>query len=413
MTTLAQQFAQLEQAMRQRGTLIRQPDPSPAAAICGLTVREPWATLICRSAEWNGRGKEIECRGWETSFRGPLLIHSAKWWSAAHVEETLNALRCEGLIGGEFPEVDLDECQRNTGHVIARAELIRCRELHHDDPDPWCRPSRAAVESGKAIARCFAWELRSIERVEPRFAKGAQGLWQAPVDLCASLRAATTPTKAVALSSTRHVAPAAATRLLSLDRGESDPLQGLTATPIAATAVAALAVVVVAIRQVEDELGVSILPAPAPEQSFEGRSKAEFLRVQARARDDWRALGSLSKVADTLCRAVVHSGLRDAGHEVGADWRVVANLVEHAIGRIEMGEWQIGGWIPLPGWQQYATAPEPLRELLDFYCSLVRERRIHWKDTAESDPDAIAAGVHQFDEHADERAEALIERCGL
>lgn len=41
-----------------------------------LSLWQPWATLLVAGV------KHVETRGWPTRFRGPLLIHAARKWSA-------------------------------------------------------------------------------------------------------------------------------------------------------------------------------------------------------------------------------------------------------------------------------------------------------------------------------------------
>lgn len=344
-SSLRQVFAELEETLVARGRLVVQPPPTPAAAICGLTIREPWATLIARSGEWSGAGKLIECRSWQTSWRGVLLIHSAGWWSAGQVERTLEQLRERGLVGGRLPDVTLAECREHTGNVIARAELVRCRELADDDPDPWAAPS-SLVASEDEGDPCYAWELRNVVRVEPLAAKGRLKLWEAPARM-------------------------------------RDALRDLKPRPVESAEEAAR-------RSSGDK----------PETNV---NRLEQLRRAAAARNDPRASLSIGEMASKICGAVDRQ-----------DWRKTVELLEHVLGRLDQGEWQIGAWVPCPGTNYYRTlAPKEVAESLDYLRSAVYRAREAGSQIPETSQRALDMGVRQFDADADERARAMIERLGL
>jgi len=41
-----------------------------------ISIRQPWAWLICEGRDLRGQGKPVENRDWSTPYRGELLIHA-------------------------------------------------------------------------------------------------------------------------------------------------------------------------------------------------------------------------------------------------------------------------------------------------------------------------------------------------
>lgn len=80
-----------------------------------LTIRQPWADLILCGI------KDVENRSWPTSFRGQLLIHTAK-----RVEwEAVDYLMHEH--GFVFPEA----YRPRTGAILGTVELTDCVSEHN------------------------------------------------------------------------------------------------------------------------------------------------------------------------------------------------------------------------------------------------------------------------------------------
>jgi hypothetical protein len=98
-----------------------------------LSIKQPWANLIV-SGE-----KTIETRTWQTSYRGPLLIVSAK-----------------------TPAIE------PAGMALAIAELVDCRPMSCLD---------------EAAARCpkypgaYSWVLERIRSISPFAVRGQPGLF--------------------------------------------------------------------------------------------------------------------------------------------------------------------------------------------------------------------------------------------
>lgn len=114
----------------------------------GLTLHQPWATLIARGA------KHYETRSWSTRYRGPLAIHAG---------------------AGEHPLLP-------AGAIVAVCHLV--------DVTPTAELTPHAVELalGDWSPGRYAWRLEHVHEVYPPVAcKGRQGLWRVPADIAALL----------------------------------------------------------------------------------------------------------------------------------------------------------------------------------------------------------------------------------
>lgn len=99
-----------------------------------LSVKQPWASLIA-----SGR-KTIETRRWKTSYRGPLVIVSAR-----------------------TPDIV------PAGQALAVANLINCRPMSVlDEPAAACQKYDGA----------FAWIFDSVRRIDPFSVVGQPGLFE-------------------------------------------------------------------------------------------------------------------------------------------------------------------------------------------------------------------------------------------
>jgi activating signal cointegrator 1 len=88
-----------------------------------LSLWQPWASAIACGA------KRIETRSWETSYRGPLLIHAAKtkdWLPYREIRSDLGSERGEvgfkAVMAAKIPS----EFVFPLGALIAVAELVAC-----------------------------------------------------------------------------------------------------------------------------------------------------------------------------------------------------------------------------------------------------------------------------------------------
>ena len=135
-----------------------------------LTLWQPWAHFVAAGI------KEIETRSWQTSYRGPLAIHSAKEIPTDVLPTWHRLMRLVPMPYRCQPK-DVD-----TGCICAIVQLVdilpvpECGGLPVFDP----RPDDSTRETllGEYSAGRFAWRLEHLDMVQPPiFAKGKQGLW--------------------------------------------------------------------------------------------------------------------------------------------------------------------------------------------------------------------------------------------
>lgn len=130
-----------------------------------LSIRRPWTTLIMLGI------KTIENRTWYTNRRGPILIHGAKSWAPAAIDETTRIL---GFGGDELT----DPNEHPTG-LLGVATLVRICDLTTCDCGPWAIPGQQH------------WHLADARRFdEPIPCPGRQQLWTPPEALWPAIRAA-------------------------------------------------------------------------------------------------------------------------------------------------------------------------------------------------------------------------------
>jgi len=119
-----------------------------------LTIRQPWAWAVIYA------GKDVENRRWQTSYRGPLLIHAARNAdpnSAARLLWTMPDPEAYGQPREAFEA---------RGAIIG---LVYLADILTDSPSRWAQP------------RSYHWKLESPAPVDPPIPwPGRQGLWSPP-----------------------------------------------------------------------------------------------------------------------------------------------------------------------------------------------------------------------------------------
>lgn len=120
-----------------------------------LSVRQPWASLIC-----SGR-KTIELRTWSTKYRGDIVILAggSPWKGGDH--------------GHELGPMGVSIC------VV---ELADVRPFTRDDIPASCVPASLVDDRPR-----FSWLLCNPRAVLQKPAKGRLGLYDAPGELLADL----------------------------------------------------------------------------------------------------------------------------------------------------------------------------------------------------------------------------------
>jgi hypothetical protein len=81
-----------------------------------LSIRQPWAWLIVHG------GKDIENRGWQTRYRGPLLVHAAMGMTKSQYDDA--RVFTEVVTGGSVKVPPPALLMR--GGIIGRVEVVDC-----------------------------------------------------------------------------------------------------------------------------------------------------------------------------------------------------------------------------------------------------------------------------------------------
>lgn len=93
----------------------------------GLTLTQPWATLVARGC------KRFETRSWSTTYRGEVAIHAAKAlpkvWRDFAGEPFLSALAPLGLGVNPYGAVNIDRLP--LGAIVALVDLTEVKKTEH------------------------------------------------------------------------------------------------------------------------------------------------------------------------------------------------------------------------------------------------------------------------------------------
>lgn len=118
-----------------------------------LSLRQPWAELILL-----GR-KTVETRTWNTSFRGPFLLHAARQVDV----EAMDAFGMAGLpLGCIVGQAELEGVR----HYTTEADFAKDFSLHLYKPKEW-------------TGQRYGFVLKDVQRVEPVSpCKGALGFFE-------------------------------------------------------------------------------------------------------------------------------------------------------------------------------------------------------------------------------------------
>ena len=134
-----------------------------------LTIHQPWASLIALGY------KKLETRSWRTRYRGPIAIHAGK-----------KLIPVSFPMPHDFP----DEISLPLGAFIGIANLSNIwgvRDMGATSPcyvtRKWLTETFGAIEEvyGDLSNGRFAWDMESVETIEPILEQGRQGLWNAEI----------------------------------------------------------------------------------------------------------------------------------------------------------------------------------------------------------------------------------------
>jgi hypothetical protein len=118
-----------------------------------LSVKNPWAYLIIYGYDFGleiggFKIKDVENRTWETSYRGPILIHCSK--------------NLDGDVPWDRLPYNIKWANYN-GHIIGTINLVDCIR---NSESRWAEPG------------LWHWVLKDPKPCQPVPAKGSLGLWE-------------------------------------------------------------------------------------------------------------------------------------------------------------------------------------------------------------------------------------------
>ena len=129
-----------------------------------LTIKQPWATLICEGY------KEYEFRTWKTKMRGEFLIHAGK----SVDKEAMQRFKHLNL---EYPK----------GKIIAKAKLTDCVEVTEEFAKKMYQKDKLVY---KTIAKSYgidnlekndwkgyAFKLEDVKKIKEREINGKLSFW--------------------------------------------------------------------------------------------------------------------------------------------------------------------------------------------------------------------------------------------
>ena len=122
-----------------------------------ITIKEPYATLIKEGY------KEYEFRTWKTSYRGDILIHSAKSYDKSNLDR--------------FKDRNL---KYNMGKIIAKATITDCIEVDEKIKKELLDRDKEVYKNlnKKRDKPLYGFKLENIEIIDPIEVKGQLGLWE-------------------------------------------------------------------------------------------------------------------------------------------------------------------------------------------------------------------------------------------
>lgn len=154
------------------------PLPQPGDAIRGLSLHQPWATLIAVGA------KRYETRDWDTPYRGWVAIHSSATMppAAQHIcleQPFLKTLSKHDLIDG----IDQRGGHRVLRHHLPLGQVVALAYLDRTCRTDWF-PLAKELEFwpyeryfGNYDPERYAYRFSTVLPVEPYAVKGNRNFW--------------------------------------------------------------------------------------------------------------------------------------------------------------------------------------------------------------------------------------------
>ena len=139
-----------------------------------LSLYQPWASLIA------GREKTYETRSWQTTYRGPVIIH------ADQNKELLDEYFWQNYFRGRLGGMGyFDSAQLPLGAALCVADLVEIVRTEIIAP----KLSTQELVFGNYHEGRFAWRFENVRAFKHPFPmRGQQGLFEANIDLEALLK---------------------------------------------------------------------------------------------------------------------------------------------------------------------------------------------------------------------------------
>jgi activating signal cointegrator 1 len=130
-----------------------------------LTTWQPYCSLLVYGI------KKYETRGWCTSYRGPVALHSAKKPIPTVMAMLPAVIVCQ--IRYRLRPFPID--QLPVGYILGYGNLVACHKI---DDQFIASLSQDEKDFGDFTPGRYAWEFRDIVQLDrPVKMRGSQGLW--------------------------------------------------------------------------------------------------------------------------------------------------------------------------------------------------------------------------------------------
>lgn len=121
-----------------------------------LTIKQPWATLIMQG------NKRFEFRGWQTKYRGDLLIHAGK----SIDKEAMK--RLEKYLPKKLP----------IGKILGKVTLVDCVKMSPEFKEKLLKEN-INIYASSIFKEDYGWQVKNVEVFEkPIEASGHLSLWE-------------------------------------------------------------------------------------------------------------------------------------------------------------------------------------------------------------------------------------------
>lgn len=146
-----------------------------------LSGRQPWWWAIMHA------GKRVENRVWNTSYRGPILLHAAKGCTVDEYEDALIWMENVGVIDNIKSAPALKDMQR--GGIVGRARIMDVLLPAVGRIGPCGCAHRLDVDARWHMHDQYGFVLADVEALPFVPWKGALGLFDIPDDYMVSTSA--------------------------------------------------------------------------------------------------------------------------------------------------------------------------------------------------------------------------------